>query len=207
MGYLLDNTFTKLWIVYVTKASIILFFESCFLNSRSSYKQCNGRDIIKTNKHHHSSGEVNFHKVGITSGTANLHLASLPLPLVVTVSALCSSFNLLKSFSSAPIHNRRSTSESWDGSASACENHIVGTDCAGPPGRRIAPTAVERDMLLGRTIKLLSFGIIRKPVLGELIKHVVRTHFEEGRGRKGVKPYRSPRLFFWQVSRGKPKEW
>jgi hypothetical protein len=61
------------------------------------------------------------------------------------------------------MERRRSTSV--EGPVSVGENHIVGIDSAGPPGRRIAPTAVEREILFGRTIKLFSPGIIRRPMM------------------------------------------
>lgn len=118
-----------------------------------------------------------------TSLGSSVHFASVPLLLVDTVSTLSSSFSLLNNFSSPPM-----ASTSVDSSvectlrtpppepaprptAPSCPSYSVSPtpappprgEHAGPPGCMIAPTAVEREILFGRTRKEFCPGMMRRP--------------------------------------------
>ncbi len=100
-----------------------------------------------------------------TCDRSTCHFASVPLPLVEHVSAVSSSFNLRKSFSS-PLTASTNSRSSPDSIARSFDVHADLPDrgaCAGPPGCRIAPTAVDREILFGRTRKLFAPGMIRRP--------------------------------------------
>lgn len=109
---------------------------------------------------------ANCHKVFVAIFASSCHFASVFLPLVETVSELSNSFNLLNSFSSLLTAKMQSKSRPALSSMVSGDIHTAWAasgECDGPPGCNIAPTAVDREMLLGRTRKLLFPGMIRKP--------------------------------------------
>lgn len=109
---------------------------------------------------------TNRHRVCMTCSGSSFHLASVPFVPVVTVSALSSSFSRRISFSSFPMANMKSMSVTLSASVTSEANHaarVAKADWAGPPGCRTAPTAVDREILLGRTRKLFAPGMMRRP--------------------------------------------
>lgn len=109
---------------------------------------------------------ANCQSVFRASVASNCHFASVPSPLVEHVSALSNSLSLRSSFSS--LLTAKTKSKSPPTLASDWSNDIHAArplkgERAGPPGCKIAPTAVEREMLFGSTRKLLDPGIIRRP--------------------------------------------
>ena len=118
---------------------------------------------------------ANWLNTDTTSLGSNFHFASVPFRLVDTVSALSSSFNRLNSFSSPLTANTPRVSSPCPSTSSSpppprpliipdhdADKPLRG-DCAGPPGCRIAPTAVDREILFGRTRNEVAPGMMRSP--------------------------------------------
>ena len=111
---------------------------------------------------------TNSSRTLLASLGSSFHLASVLLQLVEHVSELSNSFRRLSSFSSELIATSRSSpSPTLVTSSKSDENQGPRVpdngERAGPPGWRMAPTAVDLEMLLGRTRKLFFPGIIRSP--------------------------------------------
>ena len=111
--------------------------------------------------HHFASAKRQ--RVGTTWSTFSDHFASVPLcARVEHVSAPSSSFSRRINFSSFPTASTKSNSLAFsDSPGSAFASHAGAG--VGPPGCSTAPTAVEREMLFGRTRKDVEPGMMRRP--------------------------------------------
>ena len=110
---------------------------------------------------------ANCHKVVITTFDSIFHFASVPVPAspVLTVSEKSSSFNRRRSFSSPLTASAKSMSVSISVSISIDIHSARGVagEFTGPPGARIAPTALDRETLFGRMRKEFFPGMMRRP--------------------------------------------
>lgn len=143
----------------------------------------------------------------VCSGSS-IHFASVPGPSpVLTVSAYSSSFSLRNSRSSLPMASRKSRPSAFSESASS-ENDApslsipnqsargplaIGARVA-PPGARIAPTAVDRETLFGRTRKEFAPGMMRRPYFSPRLRVSQLINIMERRRSRTYRRYGSELL-------------